>query len=297
MATNLNTIGSKLFKSGAVNLADTIENGYTRTHAATGYRRINPFEVNAGRAPSEQVAPHTLGDWSNSYQHSTLNTGSDLEVDGGYRAVTALWVKPTGYISSAGLDQRVYWKDMGTSEDLSVNPFSSPTGSASAGDGTSYEITGLTAGNYYAVGVKCEWDDSVVTHENPDSSAYDTKAGETPLLGAGRGVSTGEIWDDSPTIDSVVQLTDPGTCLVGCQDCVDIKLNITMNGTSAGTLQEQVGGGGWNTIDSNVPAGTSSITLVDKDDATALDYRMKYNDVSPETWSNTGSITTECTLL
>jgi len=296
VSVSLNAVGSALGKVGAVTLAGATENGYTRTHAASGYKRINPFQVENGAAPSDFVAPHTLGHWAG-YSHSSLNTGAGLTVTRGYRKASLSWSLPSGYSRDpSNLKQRVYWKDMGTTEDLSVNPFSSPTGSADAGDGTSYEITGLTAGHYYAIGVKVEWDDSVTVHTNADSLGYDSAAGQTPLLGAGRGVSSGKIFSDAPTIVSVQQLTDPSSCLAGCTGCVEIRLNVTMEGSSQGTLQEKVGAGAFVTIDSAIVAGTSQINLT-RDAGIQYQYRMKYNDVSPEVWSNTGNITTECTLI
>jgi len=297
MSVSLNGVGAALGKSGAVVLAGCVENGYTRTHGASGYNRINPFQVENGNAPSEFVAPHTLGDWAG-YSHATLNEGSGLDATSGYAKIVVTWTRPAGYTRDPNnLVQRVYWKDMGTSEDLSVNPFSSPTGTADGGDGTSYDATsGLTADHYYAVGVKVEWNDSSTTRESADSTAYDYAGGSTPLLGAGRGVSSGLIWSNAPAIDSVVQLTDPGTCYVGCTGCVDVKVNCTMYGTSYGTFQEKVGAGSWTTIDANLTPGTSSITRTSLDAGVQYQYRIRYNDVSPDTWSNTGSITTDCIL-
>lgn len=298
MSVSLNAVGSALGKSGAVTLSDTVENGYTRTHAGSGYRRINPFQAESGNAPSELTAPHTLGDWV-AYSHSSVNSGSALAVTRGYMEISVSWSKPAGYSRAPSiLTQKVYWKDMGTSEDLSVNPFNLPTGTADVGDVTSYDITSaLTAGHYYAVGVKVEFDDSVDSHTNADSLGYDSAMGETGLLGGGRGVSSGKVYDDAPTIDSVVQDTDPGSCLVGCTNCVDITINVTMEGSSQGTLQEQVDGGGWTTIDSGVPAGSASLSRTNLDAGVSYDYRLKYNDVAGSKWSNVGSITTECTLV
>jgi len=297
MSVSLNAVGAALSKSGPVTIAGATENGYTRTHASSGYARINPFQVEGGTAPSEFIAPHTLGDWAN-YAHASLNTGSALAATASYGEVGLTWTLPAGYSrDTANLTQRLYWKDMGTTEDLNVNPFSTSTGSVDVGDVTSYTLTGLTAGHYYAIGLKVEWDDSLVVRDNVDSDAYQIAAGQTALIGGGRGLSSGKAMATAPTIDSVVQLTDPATCLSGCTSCVDVKLNVTMEGSSTGRLEEKKGTGAWTLVDSAVTAGSTAITLTARDSNVTYQYRLRYNDVSPDTWSDTGSVDTVCTLI
>lgn len=295
-SVSLNAVGSALSKTGAVTLRGTVENGYTRTHAGSGYARINPFEVAAGRAPSGFVAPFSLTDWE-SYQHATVPAGSNLAAADAYGKISVSWSQPSGYSNDpSNLTQRIYWKDAGTVLDESAtatDPFTSPTGSADAGDGTSYDITGLTPGHYYAIGLKVEWNDSLTTRASLGASAA---AGETALTGAGTGILGGPVWADSPTINSVTQLTDPNTCYVGGTNNVTVRISFTMQGTSQGTLQERVDSGAWATVDSGIPAGSSSADLT-RSDGHLYEYRMKYNAVSPETWSSVLGVTTQCNLL
>ena len=297
MSVTLNTVGTALGKVGSVTLAGAVENGYARTHAASGYLRVNPFEVGDGQAPSEFVAPHTLGDWA-SYTQAAMNTGSDLEVTVGYAELEVTWVLPTGYsLATAILTQKLMIRSMGGSEVLSTDPFDTPFSTTDVADVVTFTVA-ATVGEFFAIGVKSYFDDSVTVHEVSSSNAYVYKTGETPLTGAGAGVSSeAAVYDTSPTISSVVQDTDPGACLAGCTGCVDITVNVTMEGTSAATVQEKVASGSWVTIDTGLPAGSSSFARTSLDAGVLYEYRLKYNAVSPETWSTTGSITTECTLV
>lgn len=100
-----------------------------------------------------------------------------------------------------------------------------------------------------------------------------------------------------PVIDSVIQLTPADECLVGCSGCVSIRVNLTMVGSSLGTLQERVDGGSWSTVDPGVAAGATRATLSGRDPSKLYEYRIRYNDVSPDTWSTVRGVTTECTLI
>lgn len=296
---SLNTIGSVLGKVGQVDLQDTVLNGYTRTHAVSGYRRINPFEVENGRAPPTFTAPHSLNEWEN-YQHTDINQGDDLLIAaGGYGGLDLTWTRPNGYTRDlANVTQKVYWKDMGLSQDLSVNPFSSPTGSADPGDGSSYSITGLVTDHWYAIGVKAEWDDSVATYENADSTAYDRDPAATPLIGGGRGISTDDpVFGTTPPFPNLTQNTDPDLCTVG--DDVELKLEVGMEGPSTGRLEEEKNGGGFTLVDASVTAGTTNI-LLNRSSPDNWNFRIRYNDVgggSPGPWSAEKNIDATCNLV
>lgn len=100
-----------------------------------------------------------------------------------------------------------------------------------------------------------------------------------------------------PVIDSVIQTTPADQCLAGCSNCVSIRVNLTMVGSSLGTLQQRVDGGSWSTVDSGVTAGATRVNLSGRDPAKLYEYRIRYNDVSPDTWSTVRGVTTECTLI
>lgn len=100
-----------------------------------------------------------------------------------------------------------------------------------------------------------------------------------------------------PVIDSVVQTTPAASCVAGCTGCLNIRINVTMVGSSQGTLQERVNGGSWSTVDSGVTAGATALIVASRDAGKLYEYRLRYNDVSPATWSTTGGVTTECELL
>ncbi len=297
-AVSMNAIATALGKVGSWTLAGTVLNGYTRTHAASGYRRINPFEVEDGQAPPTFTAPHSVTEWEN-YQHSDVNTGSALAITAeGYGEIELSWTRPNGYTRDlANVTQRVYWRDMGTSEDLNINPFSTPTGSADAGDGTTHTITGLTAGHFYALGVKVEWDDSVATHENSDAGAYDVDAGETALIGGGRGIASGEVFGTTPNFSTLIQTTDESTCFSG--DPVNLRLTVNLEGPSTALLEVEVNGGGFGTDIAAVSAGTTTINR-SKNSPHNYNFRIRYNDIgggSPGPWSVERNIGASCILL
>ena len=301
MSIGLNYIGTQLAKSGDVVLEDTVLNAYTRTHAGSGYRRINPFQVENVNAPPTFTAPHSLTEWAG-YVHATVNSGTGLLVSAeGYGEIDLAWSLPSGYDrDTANLLSRVYWKDAGTTLDesaLAVNPFDSPTGSASAGDGTSHTITGLTTGHFYAVGVKVEWDDSVATHENVDSLAYAIDGGETPLTGGGRGLISSEVFGTVPNFSALIQTTDSGTCQVG--DDVNLRLTVNMEGVSTGRLEQSKNSAGYTLVDGSVTAGTTTINLL-RSSPDNWKYRIRYNDIgggSPGPWSVERNLTAQCDLV
>lgn len=303
---NLTTVGNTELKGspGSVVLADIVANRFGRTLAADGYARVNPFEVNKGNAPSEETAPHSLDDW-NGYDHDRIESGSGLSVEVGYGELTVSWTQHAGYsLAPSVLRQLVYVKSMGTTEDLSVNPFSAPDDTDDAGDGTSHTMVGLTAGNFYAIGMKVEFSDSDAAILPPDSTACNPDGSEAPLIGAGEGISSGvAVFDDTPSIDSISQSPAAADCFQSCSgtDCPDFTLSVTMEGPSTGRLEVSTNGGStWSLVDGNVPAGSSSLSHNDRNPGTTYTYRLRYNDVgggSAGPWSPTAARTAECDQL
>lgn len=299
---SLNDTGAQLGRDigggDDVNLRLCAEDGYTRTFAGDGYRRVNPGEVEGGNADDPAAPANSLNAW-NGYDHDRVAAGSDLEAAGGYGEADVDWVKPAGYDRAPALmNQRIYVKDTGETSlnatALATNPFDTPDQTQSAGDGASDTVDlGAYEGNVVAIGVKAEFDDSVDVHE---SLGYPAKAGEDALTGAGAGIAL-LVRSSVPVINSITQLTDPASCLAGCTGCVTIRLSVTMEGPSQGTLRVSTNGGStWSTVDSAVAAGATQIDLT-VDAGVSLDYDLAYNDVSPTQRSASQSITTECTLV
>lgn len=296
--------GQKLGRTSGqqVRLAALRANGYTRTLAGSGYLRVNPFEVELGQAadPDDGVSGlHSLLAWVG-YTHASIPAGSELTATPGYGTVTLNWTRPNGYTRAPSiLEQRIFVKDTGESTinatALAVNPFDSPDQSQAAGDGTS-DVVNVASyqGSVIAIGVKAEFDDSVTVHVATDGNGYTGAVGEDLLLGAGAGIAI-QVMAGNPGPISVTQTTDPDTCTVG--DNVNLRIDVNMQGPSLGTLQEQVNGGAWTTIDSGVAAGTLVINR-SVQSGNNYRYRLRYNDVSPDDWATqTGTVSAVCNLL
>jgi hypothetical protein len=295
---SLNNVGqTQLGRSGAVSLDALAEDGYTRTQAVSGYRRVSPFQVELGRAedPDTWAAPHSLDDW-NGYTQNDVPAGDDLAVAGGYGTIDLDWVRPAGYTrATAIVNQRLYVKDTGETEfnatSLSVDPFDSPDQSQSSGDGDSdTDNVAAYEGNVIAIGLLAEFDDSVAVHE---SLGYDGAAGEQDLIGAGVGIAA-QVFASDPGPVTAVQTTDPDTCQT--LDPVNIQISVDMQGPSTGTLQRSTNGGAFATVDASVGAGTQTINRSETSGSNYA-YRLRYNDVSPDTWATmVGTVSAVCNL-
>lgn len=296
---SLNDTWAALKGAGATSLDQVVVDGYKRTLAGSGLARASLFQVEAGHAPDPdtEVAPFSLDDWTN-YAHGSLpQRGGDLAKAGAYAALDLTWTLPSGYTRAPGLvRQLLYYKLMGTSEDLNVNPFVSPIAIIDVGDATSYTLEPLSEGSWYAIGIKQEFDDSDDVYLPADADAYAHATGETALLGAGAGISSGEILAPAPTINGISQVpSDPSQCQIG--DTIEIRVNVTMEGPSQGTLAENVNSTGWSVVSSTVAAGTNGNISLNRQSGNNYAYRLRYNGVSPVQWSNVMDWDLECTNL
>lgn len=293
MSENLDRIGNELGRTSNVSLAAAAANPYSRTFAGSGYRRASPLQVALGAA--DVAAPVSLAGWEG-YDQDSVPPGSNLAIAMGYAGFNLTWTNPAGYgLAPSILDCFIYVRSMGAAQDLSVNPFVSPDKTQSGGDGESAFVTAASfVGEFVAIGILTRFDDSVVVHEG--AVGFSPAGGQTPLLAA-IGISSGQaIWAPEPSIDDVIQLTDPGTCIAGCTGCVDVRLNVTMQGTSSGRLERRVDGGAFALVDAAVPAGSSQLNQFGLDAQKHYEWRLRYNAVSPDAWSTIEGITTECTL-
>jgi hypothetical protein len=287
--------------SGPIRLSELRTNGYTRTHAGSGYRAVNPFQVEQGHAddPSRIDTRHYLGNWVD-YLQSGLNTGSELTVASGYGEVTLTWTRPAGWSrASALLSQWIYMKRTEQTEVDStargVNPFDTPDSVVSLGAGSSANVSASAfVGEVIAVGVKVEFDDTVAVHTNPDNQAYEPAVGQLSLTGVARGIAL-LVYDTQPVITNVAQTPESAVCIEGSD--VEVRVFFTMLGPSLGTLQESVNGGAWSNISTTVAAESPSYALTRAGDSvTELRFRIKYNDVPGDLWSNIAVFTPSCDI-
>ena len=267
--------------SGQIKLSELRTDGYTRTHAVSGYRRVNPFEVHNGRAqdPDEAGTQHRLGDWLN-YDHDQVPGGSQLShtlVPGG---VDLTWSRPGGYTRALAIvRQRVYAKDTGETEvneaALSTNPFSSPDTSQSPGDGTSFELSLASfIGQMVAVGILAEFVDSVDVHETEHQVAYAAATGEDALTGAGGGILVGPILPTEPTINNITQDPSDFQCLAGSE--IEIQINL-IDCAGEVFLAEKVDSGSYGADFSvGVVNGSAQIPL-NRDSSHTYTYKARYS--------------------
>lgn len=231
MAVSLKSLGLGEFgKTGNVSLNDlAASNGYTRTFttAATDYYRVNPFEVANGDAPAPAAGANNLFDWDG-YVHTTVNVGSSFDITAiTSNSATFSWTRPSGYTNDFGSVNQVFWYTECTgsvppSLDCinNVNPYliGNP---ASAIDGVSRTLTGLTDNTWYTIGIAAEWDrdgdgGSTGTQEvpaNPSSVFYTTSNPLTVTTNTLRGT------------DKIVFKTDTTTTTTtACTTCCPVSL-------------------------------------------------------------------------
>lgn len=289
-----------------VRLGSLRDDGYSRTFGVSGYLRVNPYEEAAGRAddPDRVDSLHYLGNWEN-YDHDRLPHATDLEMTPGYGEVTLDWVGAAGHDSAPLITGYfIYVKDTSlpgsstpTSTELSVDPTDTPDQTQQAGFAASAVETddvdlASYNGNWVAVAVVVRFNDSVTVHE--DTEGASAKTGEYALIGAFEGILARAYRTDPGPI-SCTQTTDPDSCAAG--DPVNLRVQVDMEGTSTGRLEQQENGGSWTLVDSGVAAGTSQINL-SRTSGNYYKFRLRYNDVSPDDWATqTGTTSAICNLV
>lgn len=287
--------------AGQILLSKLRENGYSRTFAGSGYLRVNPFEVEGGNAddPARVDAKHYLGNWVG-YDHDRMPQGSGLIVSSGYGSIDVsfdalpgysrapgalrylLYVQPTAEVSCT-LDARGVDPRLGGA----ASPF------YNLGDATSHSgiSVSMYEGQFIAVGVCVEFDDSVTLREGELFTPDASMACQLSVLHPGVALM---VYDPIPVINSVSQNPASGACYEG--DDVDVRVNVTMEGPSLGTLEENVDGLGWSTLSSSIGAGTTGNLTFVRAEGHSYQYRLRYNDVSPDTWDTSPTLNAECTL-
>lgn len=286
--------------SGQVLLSKLRENGYSRTHAGTGYRRVNPFEIEAGRGddPSRADTRHYLANWLD-YDQDRMPQGTGLIVTGGYGTIDVSYAETPGYSRAPGtLRHLLYVQPTGETscsfDARGTDPTLGDTASPFLNLGDVFSMDGIGVGmyegEYIAVGVVIEFDDSVDIIESP---LFEPDAGMACPLSVGHPGVAIQVFSSFATINNVSQSPDSSVCFI--DDDVDVLVNISMEGPSLGTLQESVDGGAWTTIASSIGAGTVGNLTYVRPEGHSYQYRLRYNDVSPDTWDTSPILNAECT--
>lgn len=297
---DLNSVWSELKATYPASLDDLVGSGYTRTLAGSGLARVSPFQVELGNAAdpaTESSAPFELDDWTG-YDHNGFPTGTGLIVTGGYGTIDVSWTAMPGYSRAPSiLRHLLYVQPTGeTSYNLDVigtDPKAGGSPFFNLGDGVSAAGIGVSMyeGTYIAVGVVVEFDDSDALIESPlwepDGSMSEPLSVVTP------GVAI-KVYDSVPTINSVTQSPGSGSCFIG--DDVDVRVNVTMEGPSTGRLEERVNGGEWTLLGGSIGAGTNGNLTFVRAEGNSYQYRLRYNDVSPDQWATSSVLNAECTL-
>lgn len=230
MAVSLLDLGQNQFgKSGSVSLNDLAgADGYTRTYAASGYYRVNPFEVANGDAPAPASGANALSDWDG-YAQATINPGSnfDCTASPGPNSVGFDWTQGAGYGNDlASVRQRFFYQTCtGPIDCASADPFSGSPMEQDAGDGASDTLTGLSDNTYYVVGLQVEWDrKGDGSYEIPASNGSNPTARVFSPTGLCNGAANQGIWFQTDTTT---------TTTTACSSCCPITLCYDLFGCTA----------------------------------------------------------------
>lgn len=277
---------------GSVTLSDLYTSPYTR--AVPPYR-VNPFSVANGNGPADFSAPYPMvADWEN-YGHGALNIGDNVRAIIGYGGEFTLeWDAPVGFQADV-CRYRVSIKDTGTSPDETVDPLVSPTSQVFT-TSLSQLFTALSVDHWYACAVEVEFDDGSTAIL---SNGFPGHIDETELTGDTQGILTSEpLPPNAPEMGAVTQSPDAEFCDDPINDGLTVTCNYTMQGPSQGTIEYQINSDGWVTWITSVPAGDSSSSLSASEggygNGDTVHFRLRYNDVSPTVWSDTGSLQVFC---
>jgi len=99
----------------------------------------------------------------------------------------------------------------------------------------------------------------------------------------------------SPVMNGVFQKERPDECYMDQTGNINIRVNVTMVGPSTATLQERVNAGSWDDVGGTIGAGSSNLTVHNRDPGKTYEYRIRYNDPGVATlWSSIGTVSTSC---
>jgi len=305
--TKMSVVRDALGDTGQIKMSELHRSGYARTHPPVD--KINPFEVEAGDAPdgaSEGTTNHGLSEFE-AYGHTVVPSGTNLDaiVQGAENgSLTANWTRPAGYTRDLALVfQKIYWKSVGVSWDpfTEGDPFTGGS-SADIGDVTSHQITGLTDGHLYTVGVKASWFDSRVNHEGDDGYAADSVLNsnvqsDTFVSPSGTAIIVGPVtvFNAVPVLDNASAINEP-TCHIGSNDAtVQVNFNVDNGGPVNIWVDEREDSGGgfgaWSVVDSNISSTTTSRQYTGRNDGSIYEYRASYGSGGTESSSvSTGTI-------
>lgn len=177
MTASLKNVGIFLGKSGTISLKEiytkgsgqtltgnTGYDGYDRiyTNASLHYKQINPFEVEANRAPNpvSGVGNYSLAEWD-SYLGFVASDAASSNFDLtsiNYTSVTFNWQLPPGYNRNPAELQQLLYVNV-CSNPLTCDATVSPTNDVNLGDVSSHTISSLVPGTSYVAALKTLWDE------------------------------------------------------------------------------------------------------------------------------------------
>ena len=306
-------VGVVLNKAGTVSLKDvsTLTGGgstiFGRTHASTGYRRINIYEkFTIPTHTPDATTPHGLLEFTG-YIHTQTPTGNVDSVSTGINEISFDWTNPTHFNASSGSGNNIYWDTTAyTSEANAISngvPTTLLTNSTAA---TFTKNTGLTADRWFVFDIQSTWDDSqVVAVDGARSGAggYTLSGGiDVSIGGTGGGFVIGPVCSSTPSINSGGALSghDSDACSQGSDQTH--RINVTMCvGAGAGKIWYKENGGGTFTTDwisgGNVSAdynGNLDFTLASNKN---WYFRLYYDSEGSTNYDEQGPVFVQCNLI
>jgi len=275
MSVSLNTIaGTVLGETGAHNMEDAFLLPYTRTVAAGTLVRLNPFSINDGDGPSSFVAPHTLGDFDN-YGHTRMHIGDAVAIVMGTSGWSVSWGAAAGFQADV-CKYRVYWKNTGTSEDLSSLPLTGASPAfIDAGASLSIADQSVSVGDWIAVVVVVEFNDGRTVLVG--GSGFPGAIGQNELTGADEGVhSLNAKPSPTPGIPTAVQI-NPAVGSCDGETTATLRVSISGFTAEAQTLEVSKNDGAYGVLVTTIVAGAtyghSGLAL---DNGDTYEFRASY---------------------
>lgn len=305
-------MGHYLNKAGTVSLKDlsTLTGGgstiFGRTHASTGYRRVNIYEKFA--VPShtaDAIAPHGLAEFTD-YIHTQTPAGNVDSVSGG-PALSFDWTNPTNFNAASGSGNNIYWDTTAyTSEANAISngvPTTLLTNSTAA---TFTKTSGLTVDRWFVFDIQSTWDDSqvvAVDGARAGAGGYTLSGGiAVSTGGTGGGFVIGPVCDNVPTINSGGALPghNSATCTIGSNQTH--RINVTMCvGAGAGKIWYKENGGGTFTADwtsgGNVSADFSGNLDFNIASNKNWYFRLYYDSEGSTIYDEQGPVFVQCDIV
>ena len=270
---------------GTHTMEDLVINAYTRTPSTTVPARLNPFSVFDHSITF--TAPHSLNEFEN-YNQAVIEIGSTVAIVMGPAGWSVSWGAAAGF-ESAVCKYRVYWKNVGSSEDLASLPLTGASPAfIDAGASLSIGNQSVSVGDWIAVVIVAEFNDGRTVRVG--STGFPGAIGQNELTGADEGVhSLNAMPSPTPNVPTAVQINP---AVGACDGETTATLRVTVGGFAgaAQTLQVSKNGGTYSTLVTTIVASSSynhSGLLLDNGDT--YTFKAKYT-VGTGTYSGTDGL-------